>query len=266
MLGFAILGLLGMGIAFSLLDDGDEASIFSSGSTSDEGTEDADFIDSGDGDNRVFAGGGDDIVLAGDGDDRVFGGAGDDLIAGEGGDDFLRGGSGDDVIIAGPGQDVVHGDIGNDYIEGIDITDTRGIIEITEASIRSGIPLTQEDLDRVVDLKAATEEADVLNGGMGDDVIIAGSNDQVDTGTGFDTVNVGLWVNPQAPVQINDFDPFRDEIVYTYEGIVPPTVTFDETDEGTATLVVDGEIVAFFEKVDFLDLLARTPITLERFA
>jgi Ca2+-binding RTX toxin-like protein len=266
MLGFAILGLLGMGIAFSLLDDGDEASIFSSGSSSDEGTEDADFIDSGDGDNRVFAGGGDDIVLAGDGDDRVFGGAGDDLIAGEGGDDFLRGGSGDDVIIAGAGQDVVHGDIGNDYIEGIDITDTRSIIEITEASIRSGIPLSQQDLDRFVDLKAATEEADVLNGGMGDDVIIAGSNDQVDTGTGFDTVHVGLWVNPLAPVQINDFDPFMDEIVYTYEGIVPPTVTFDETDEGTATLVVDGEIVAFFEKVDFLDLLARTPITLERFA
>lgn len=264
MFGFVLLGLLGVGLVVSIFDDDDDNSFDTDEDSRIEGTSGDDLIDAEGGDDSVFAGVGDDAVLAGAGDDRVFGGDGDDLIVGEDGDDFLRGGAGDDLIFGGAGEDEINGDVGDDQIVGADIIDARGIFEATETSILTGVPLTEEDLAAFIDLDADTGEADTLNGGVGSDIIIAGSNDVVDTGLGTDTVNVGQWVDPDAPVQIVGFNPFQDDIVYTYEGDTEPNVAFGEDDDGTATLVVNGEIVAYFQNADFFDLRNGTSIILEQ--
>lgn len=263
MLGFAILGLLGIGLIIGLNGDDDDSSFADQG-TREEGTNGADLIDAGDGNDTVFASGGDDVIFAGDGDDRAFGGDDDDLIVGEDGDDFLRGGGGDDLIFGSAGEDTINGDVGDDQISGADIIDARGLFEATENSIITGVPLTENDINAFIDLNADTGEADVLNGGVGSDVIIAGSNDIVNTGVGADIVNVGQWVDPDEPVFIVDFNPFQDDIVYSYEGNTEPVVAFGEDDDGTATLVVDGRIVAYFENADFFDLNAGTSIILEQ--
>mmetsp|Transcript_23599 Transcript_23599/g.41787 ORF Transcript_23599/g.41787 Transcript_23599/m.41787 type:complete len:267 (-) Transcript_23599:3283-4083(-) len=264
MLGFALLGLLGVGLIVSLNGDDDDNSFPTDEDTRAQGTNGADLIETGDGDDTVFAAGGDDVVLSSDGDDRVFGSDGDDLIVGEAGDDFLRGGANDDLIFGGAGEDVINGDVGDDQIAGADIIDARGLFEATENSVLTGIPLTDEDIERFIDLDADTGEADTLNGGVGSDVIIAGSNDVVNTGSGTDIVNVGDWVDPDEPVQITDFNAVQDDIVYSYEGDREPNVTFGEDENGTATLVVNGQIVAYFENADFFDLTAETSIILER--
>jgi Ca2+-binding RTX toxin-like protein len=264
MLGFALLGLLGLGLIVGLNGDDDDNSFGSDEGTQEQGTNGDDLIDAADGNDTVFASDGDDVVLAGDGNDRVFGGDGDDLIVGEDGDDFLRGGSGDDLIFGSAGEDTINGDVGDDQIIGADIIDARGLFDATENAIIAGIPLTDADIASFVDLDADTDEADVLNGGVGNDIIVAGSNDIVNTGTGSDIVNVGQWVNPDEPVQITDFNPFQDDIVYSYEGRTEPDVAFGEAEDGTATLVVDGRVVAFFENADLFDLRNGTSIILER--
>jgi Ca2+-binding RTX toxin-like protein len=264
MLAFALLGLLGIGLVVNLLDDGDEDSFDTNDGELAQGSGGDDLIETGGGDDSVFAGAGDDVILTGDGDDRAFGGAGDDLIVGEADDDFLRGGAGDDLIFGGAGEDELNGDVGDDVIVGADIIDARGIVEATETSIQTGDPLTEDQLNAFIDLRADTGEADTLNGGVGSDVMIAGNNDVVDTGAGEDIVNLGQWVAPGAPVQITGFNPFQDDIVYTYEGGTEPDVSFGEDDNGTATLTVDGEIVAYFENADFFDLVAGSSIVLER--
>lgn len=263
MFGFALLGLLGIGLIIGLNGDDDDNS-FNEGDERAQGSQGDDLIDTGGGDDTVFAAGGNDVVLAGADDDRVFGGDGDDLIVGESGDDFLRGGAGDDLIFGSAGEDVINGDVGDDQISGADIIDARGLFDATQNAVLTGTTLTDADIESFIDLDADTGEADTLNGGVGNDIIIAGSNDVVNTGSGSDLVNVGQWVDPDEPVQITDFNAVQDDIVYSYEGNTEPNVFFGEDDDGTATLVVDGRIVAYFENADFFDLQAETSIILER--
>jgi Ca2+-binding RTX toxin-like protein len=67
---------------------------------------------------NIYAGGGDDYlwlnsngnwVDAGDGNDRVTGGFGADSIVGGAGDDVLNGGRGNDVLVGGAGRDILMG-------------------------------------------------------------------------------------------------------------------------------------------------------------
>ncbi|WP_299653761.1 calcium-binding protein [uncultured Tateyamaria sp.] len=253
--GIAILALLGIGIAVTLADDDD-----SSSSDDDvvEGTDDPETFETGSGDDEVFADGGNDLISTGDGDDRAFGQGDDDLIFGGEGNDFIRGSGGDDGLFGDGGNDTLFGDSGDDLLIGADVFDSEGLFEVVD---RTGFlpgddaPFFQPD--------AETDEADTLNGGVGDDVIFAGSNDVVNTGTGFDDVVLGDWVNPDEPVQIADFDPARDAIVYLFEGEAEPDVQFGEED-GMATLEVDGESVAVFSNADAFDLAAESAIILSR--
>jgi Ca2+-binding RTX toxin-like protein len=101
------------------------------------GTNQAEVICAGDGDDEVRALGGDDVVFVGAGADYVIGGRGDDRIVGGPvqdltaagpGNDVVRGGggsdvdqdgeAGDDSVFGGPGRDDVRGGIGQDRIVG----------------------------------------------------------------------------------------------------------------------------------------------------
>ena len=263
MLGFALLGMLGLGLIFNIGSGDDDDDTSDERGTREQGTEDNETFDLGDGDDTVFAAGGNDLVSAGQGDDRVFGGDGNDFLVGGEDKDFIRGGADDDALFGGAGNDVLNGDVGDDALFGADIIDSEAWAEFLIPRDGDAEDEDFEDLD-LLDPDGDPMEADTLNGGVGDDLLVAGSNDVVDTGTGSDTVNVGDWVDPSAPVNMIDFDPAKDAIVYSFSGSADPTVLFGEDDSGTATLTVNGQIIALFPGVDFFDLVDETSVFLER--
>ncbi|MEM8656282.1 MAG: hypothetical protein AAGF36_16240 [Pseudomonadota bacterium] len=269
MFGIALLGLLGIALVVEITDDDDDDTSTTSDEpgnpegTREEGTEDADLLDTGGGDDTVFGGEGDDALLTGTGDDRAFGGDGGDLVLGEQGDDFLRGGANDDFVNGGLGEDTLFGDAGNDALDGTDVIDIAGIFEASRQAAADEEELDEDDLAAFIDPSREMGEADTLNGGVGDDILIAGSNDVVSTGTGSDEVSIGDWVIPGEPVEIVDFDVEEDTIVYNFvEGTTPPNVTFGETDDGLSVVLADEEIIAALQGVDFQDLQNANPTIL----
>ena len=86
------------------------------------GTDKADYLDGGGGDDEIHGFGSPDAqadeLLGGDGRDVLYGGTGMDFVYGEQGDDVLYGGDrGDILLVGGKGEDVIYGGDGNDNIE-----------------------------------------------------------------------------------------------------------------------------------------------------
>lgn len=87
-----------------------------------EGTEEADSLNGGPGNDTINGLGGNDNLKGGPGDDVINGGEGNDELIGGPGDDELNGDAGDDVLIAGPGNDLLNGGEGADtYVFGGEI-------------------------------------------------------------------------------------------------------------------------------------------------
>jgi Ca2+-binding RTX toxin-like protein len=82
------------------------------------GSDVADVLIAGIGDDSLWGDEGDDTMEGGAGVDALLGGDGDDLITDENGDDNIKGQAGDDAINAGDGFDLVLGGDGNDFIMG----------------------------------------------------------------------------------------------------------------------------------------------------
>lgn len=98
-----------------------------------EGSNDAEFIISNQGQDRVFGNGGDDTIMGGRGNDFINGGPGNDFLRGDRDSDVVEGGDGDDIIfggkeqdrlLGGDGNDFVSGDLGNDTLTGTNGDDT----------------------------------------------------------------------------------------------------------------------------------------------
>ncbi|MBP0494153.1 calcium-binding protein [Pararoseomonas indoligenes] len=92
-----------------------------------EGRGGNDYIDAGAGHDEVYGDAGDDAIFAGAGNDFAAGGAGndyiegndgDDVILGEAGTDALTGGAGNDIVVGGDGADNLQGDAGDDTLIG----------------------------------------------------------------------------------------------------------------------------------------------------
>jgi Ca2+-binding RTX toxin-like protein len=89
------------------------------------GTDLADTIIAGIGDDTLYGDGGNDRLEGGDGNDRVMGGKGHDIITDRGGDDVIKGDEGNDVIHGGNGLNILFGGTGHDFIiTGEDISTT----------------------------------------------------------------------------------------------------------------------------------------------
>ncbi len=262
MLGFAILGLLGIALVVNLADDDDDAQEAAANNSPqlEQGTGGDDLIEVDGGNDTVFAGGGDDLVRAGDGSDRVFGGDGDDLLVGEDGNDFLRGGAGEDVLYGSDGEDTMNGDLGDDLLDGTDILDVAGLLDAAEAAAADGRSLSDNEVASFIDFESDSGQSDELNGGVGNDILIAGGNDVVITGLGSDTVELGDWIEADTVVTIQDFDTDEDVIIYNYSGDTPPELTFDKSDDGAPALLADGKPVAIFENADVSELQANAQI------
>ncbi|MEL6884781.1 MAG: hypothetical protein AAFP87_09755 [Pseudomonadota bacterium] len=255
MLGLALIGLLGVALVVNLVDDDDDAPATSEdAATLEQGSEGDDLIETAAGDDTVFADAGDDVLLLGDGNDRAFGEEGEDIVIGGAGDDFLRGSADDDMLYGDAGEDTLFGDVGNDLLDGTDILDTDALFAAAQEAVENGTVLTEAEFLSFFDFDNETGEADTLNGGVGSDILIAGSNDVVTTGTGQDEVDLGEWITPGEPAVITDFKLGKDSLVFSYEGDAPPNVFLTEQDDGTVTVETDEGIVAILQGLDFQDV------------
>ena len=80
------------------------------------GSDAADVLIAGIGDDTIHGDAGNDKIEGGFGNDIINGGAGNDIITDTGGDDNIKGGDGNDVINAGQGLNLTLGGAGNDFI------------------------------------------------------------------------------------------------------------------------------------------------------
>lgn len=140
-----------------------------------KGTQSADNISGGSGDNvivgqrggdNIAGNGGRDTLLLGRGDDKGYGGGGGDVISGYFGDDKIYGGRGDDKLLGMVGKDTIYGGKNDDKIRG----------GFSDDKLFGG-----DGKDRIT----GEEGDDIMNGGGGADkfVFAIGSGD--DTVRGF---------------------------------------------------------------------------------
>ncbi|MBS0419786.1 MAG: DUF2974 domain-containing protein [Proteobacteria bacterium] len=133
------------------------------------GTNQADTIDSLEGDDVVYAGSGDDTVYGNLGNDTLYGDGGNDSLSGNDGADTLLGGDGNDSLLGGNDNDTLHGENGDDNLSGDAGTDSL----YGEAG---------------TDVLSGGADNDVLMGGAGSDDLTGGSgNDNLSGGAGADT-------------------------------------------------------------------------------
>ncbi|MEL6556321.1 MAG: calcium-binding protein [Cyanobacteria bacterium J06621_11] len=171
------------------------------------GTDGADTLAGGEGDQIIDGGAGDDI-LRGDnnsrdaggsvgGDDIIFGGAGNDRIGGKGGNDTLVGGTGDDLIWGDDGDDLLRGGVGNDTLTGDNFSGGKGADTFVLA--------VGEGTDTIVDFMAGEDLiglADGLSFGQltvsenGQNAIIAAGDETLATvmNTSTDVLNESAFV------------------------------------------------------------------------
>ena len=130
-----------------------------------------------------------------DGLDDLNGGAGNDVLSGGSGDDMLTGGLGDDVLSDGTGADVVWAGAGddtvsaatdatNDVLVGGSGTDT---LDLSAATQRVIVSL---GTGRASGIEIGTDQVtgfEVVRGGSGDDILVAGAgNARFEGGAGDD--------------------------------------------------------------------------------
>lgn len=203
-----------------------------------------DILRGGEGDDNLVGEGGWDVLGGGSGDDTLDGGEGDDLLQGGAGDDSLEGGEGSDYLVGSTGADTLSGGEGNDRIDGADVFN-RELISKDLVFGRYGANILDQD-DLSVDVTEDSSEADVLDGGDGDDWLIAGAGDTVTGGAGSDLTLVmtsSMDAGAEA-VTVTDYDASEDALVLAYESSgAAPTVTVDLQGDNTAFVMIDGQHV-----------------------
>ncbi|MEO0936902.1 MAG: calcium-binding protein [Pseudomonadota bacterium] len=199
-----------------------------------------DVLDGGAGKDLLEGGNGDDALFGGNGADELRGGNADDALIGGNGNDVLRGNEGDDGLYGSAGSDALFGNEGDDVLYGVDVIDAdlltpEGVLGV----------VAEETFEEFVDINADPGEADTLNGGDGNDVILAGSGDVVTGGDGLDDIVLGPWVTPDAPVTITDFNPNEDVVIFGHTTNAPPSdVRFVVDENGDLQLVSDNGVLA----------------------
>lgn len=250
-MGYLILfGVAVLAGAFAFGDDGgDEAEVV-------EGDSGNDTLITGSGDDTLYGNTGDDGLFAGDGDDRVFAGAGDDIVLGGEGDDLIRGGTGNDELFAQEGQDTLYGDGGNDVL----ITENAFDLENPQTVFIGGEQVTYYPFTDTL----TEDEADEADGGAGDDFFIFGDDDTLTGGEGEDVFRGGFWASMEDPATVTDFNPGEDLLSFVYDSPTLPEVRIGETDDGDATVELDGQTLAILAGVPPSDI-SLSDIRLSKF-
>ena len=124
------------------------------------GTDDTDYLNGANGNDRIYGKGGQDQLKGGIGDDRVYGDQDNDRLFGELGNDKLYGGYDDDTLDGGVGSDSLYGEQGLDTLLGGDGNDyLDGGIENDSMSGGAGNDtyLVDSAGDKINDLGATTD-------------------------------------------------------------------------------------------------------------
>jgi Ca2+-binding RTX toxin-like protein len=227
---------------------GDDQVFGETGDDTLHGGDGADTLSGGEGRDTLYGHNDADDLSGGDGDDSIVGSAGHDLLRGDAGDDALHGDLDDDTLHGGLGRDTLFGGWGNDVIVGL-VDDPATVIF--------------DDLD----------SGDFLNGGPGNDLILAGQGDLVDTGEGADTVMIGDWIAGGDGAEILDFHSEEDRLIVFYDaqsGTAPNLSLEPGTEDGTAqTLLLNGVAIATIANapgltLDHIALLPREALPVIR--
>lgn len=172
----------------------------------------------------VYGGTGNDKLTGGEGNDTLYGDEGNDILDGGKGDDTINGGAGNDVITGGEGDDELFGDDGDDIFHEGDATNGGDLIIggagkdtvsyalrsaavfVKNDTVGSGDPVVyagtdsgegaDSDADDVLDSSTEGDligqDVEVILGGAGDDMLIAGDVGVDDDGKPFTvTLNGG---------------------------------------------------------------------------
>lgn len=203
-------------------DAGDDALVGDSGDDTLHGQDGNDFMYGGDQNDVLFGHNADDELFGDAGNDALQGSAGNDALDGGTGDDTLQGGLDDDTLTGGAGSDALFGGWGNDVLNGLMRNATGG-----------------DD-----------DAGDFLNGGGGDDSIIAGAGDIITAGDGADEIVLGDWLASGEAVQIMDYAAVDDNLVLIWDDSVansaePQISVTNDPDADDQTLVLmNGSIIA----------------------
>jgi Ca2+-binding RTX toxin-like protein len=241
----------------------DTAEVISGGLGNDQiaGQGGADLIDGRAGDDQIDAGTGNDVVWGGEGDDTLNGAtgddtiegqAGDDLILGEAGDDSLSGhsgndsldgGTGADSLLGGEGADTLSGGVGNDWLAG-GYGDDRMSGGAGSDTLDGGA-----GNDWLSGLAGETGDldADFLNGGAGNDTMVVGAGDHASGGEGDDDFILQDWLNEGGVAHISDYDADKDQLIVVYDPAAHPNpaLTLEVSGDGQqTTILLDGSPVA----------------------
>ncbi len=185
------------------------------------GTDEADLIVSGNGNDSINGLGGDDTILSNGGIDEIFGGLGNDSLEGGKGDDYVRGEEGDDAIYGFGGDDDMKGHDGDDSISGNQGNDTL-----------SG--------SKGYDLLRGGDGEDSLNGGVGTDTLAGGEGR--DTLTGWSGTDIFRFSGEDMVEGdlITDFEVGADVIELEYDDITSVSdLVFQNVDGGVVVYVGD---------------------------
>ena len=197
------------------------------------------------GDDTLHGEAGNDALIGGAGDDQMYGHDGSDTLNGEDGDDSLVGSAGDDVLSGDQGDDALHGDLGDDTLDGGAGSDT--LFGGWGNDVINGAPNGQSD-----------EDVDFLNGGGGDDLIIAGGSDIVTAGDGADTIAIGDWLTEEHQAEITDFSANEDRLMVVYDDLndEDPHVSLEQDEEtpDRQHLVLNGVRIAAVDNAEDLTL------------
>jgi Ca2+-binding RTX toxin-like protein len=201
----------------------------------------------------------DDLLLGRSESDRFYASLGDDTLYGEEGDDYLDGNSGNDEVVGGMGDDTIFGDTGDDLLNGTSAS-------LTYARFDVGENRTVIDV-RFAEDTVSTEGFDLIKGGEGQDVLIAGNGDTIDGRDGADALILVDTADSDEIITIRDFDPTEDYLLVKYDGGRAPVVSTVLDADGQGTMIyLDGVPFAQINEPLPSDFNVAAAIGLERIA
>ena len=196
-------------------------------------------------DDLIEGNGGNDSILAGDGNDEVYGGTGNDTMDGGVGDDTLFGDAGDDTIVVTPDYDtdtIIGGETGETSGDTLDATGLSEDQTLVFSGDEAGT-LAQPGSDDT----ATFSEIEQVNLGSGEDTIETGTHaGTVNAGEGSDTFLIDDNFGAASLDGGEGGATTNDHIVGA--GLTDDVnVTFSADEDGTIT---DGTTTLSFENIE----------------
>lgn len=221
--------------------DGDDTVTGQGGTDELRGGNGDDSLNGGAGDDSLHGDAGDDTLEGGSGADSLYGHGGDDLLSGGDGDDSLNAGQGNDTLEGGAGDDALHGYLGDDSLDG-------GAGADTLFGGYGNDTLDGRSPQEVEGGLAGSDDADYLNGGQDDDVILVGGGDIVTGGTGADQIILGDWLGEANRAEVLDFSSEEDSLLVFYDEAEDPdpqvSVEQDGKDQTLHHVLLNGVVIA----------------------